>query len=144
MFSMTVGLRCVFFFFFKQKTAYEMRISDWSSDVCSSDLRQRLVAILGLVGLQRVADPGAGVVVVDIEQFELVETRGVDLFEIFGRHFVASFDVDLAGRFVDEVIGAVTAEDFRSEEHTSELPSLMRTSYAVFCLTKKLLITPIR
>src|SRR3546814_7605025 len=29
-----------FFFFFKQKTAYEMRISDWSSDVCSSDLRQ--------------------------------------------------------------------------------------------------------
>src|SRR3546814_3869248 len=30
----------VFFFFFKQKTAYEMRISDWSSDVCSSDLVQ--------------------------------------------------------------------------------------------------------
>src|SRR3546814_2358053 len=30
-------------FFFKQKTAYEMRISDWSSDVCSSDLRDRLV-----------------------------------------------------------------------------------------------------
>src|SRR3546814_9007992 len=30
---------CVLFFFFKQKTAYEMRISDWSSDVCSSDLR---------------------------------------------------------------------------------------------------------
>src|SRR3546814_6301373 len=28
----------IFFFFFKQKTAYEMRISDWSSDVCSSDL----------------------------------------------------------------------------------------------------------
>src|SRR3546814_4929064 len=32
---------CVFFFFFKQKTAYEMRISDWSSDVCSSDLKYR-------------------------------------------------------------------------------------------------------
>src|SRR3546814_2919743 len=31
------------FFFFKQKTAYEMRISDWSSDVCSSDLAQRLI-----------------------------------------------------------------------------------------------------
>src|SRR3546814_1349028 len=29
---------CLWFFFFKQKTAYEMRISDWSSDVCSSDL----------------------------------------------------------------------------------------------------------
>src|SRR3546814_1039912 len=33
---------CVFFFFFKQKTAYEMRISDWSSDVCSSDLLARV------------------------------------------------------------------------------------------------------
>src|SRR3546814_16488527 len=33
-----------FFFFFKQKTAYEMRISDWSSDVCSSDLTAKLVA----------------------------------------------------------------------------------------------------
>src|SRR3546814_2687264 len=32
---------CFFFFFFKQKTAYEMRISDWSSDVCSSDLQPR-------------------------------------------------------------------------------------------------------
>src|SRR3546814_3928674 len=31
---------CFFFFFFKQKTAYEMRISDWSSDVCSSDLQE--------------------------------------------------------------------------------------------------------
>src|SRR3546814_5155424 len=33
-------LYLLFFFFFKQKTAYEMRISDWSSDVCSSDLQQ--------------------------------------------------------------------------------------------------------
>src|SRR3546814_8212950 len=33
------------FFFFKQKTAYEMRISDWSSDVCSSDLRVALTAV---------------------------------------------------------------------------------------------------
>src|SRR3546814_2506214 len=36
---------CVGFFFFTQKTAYEMRISDWSSDVCSSDLQQRLGAL---------------------------------------------------------------------------------------------------
>src|SRR3546814_10141285 len=33
----------MFFFFFKQKTAYEMRISDWSSDVCSSDLSKHLI-----------------------------------------------------------------------------------------------------
>src|SRR3546814_11224816 len=35
-----VGSICYIFFFFKQKTAYEMRISDWSSDVCSSDLAE--------------------------------------------------------------------------------------------------------
>src|SRR3546814_20058886 len=44
------GVVCLVFFFFKQKTAYEMRISDWSSDVCSSDLgvalEQRLLAKL--------------------------------------------------------------------------------------------------
>src|SRR3546814_2412206 len=34
-------LNCLSFFFFKQKTAYEMRISDWSSDVCSSDLMRK-------------------------------------------------------------------------------------------------------
>src|SRR3546814_5878626 len=39
MFSLLFGV-----FFFKQKTAYEMRISDWSSDVCSSDLMQRWFA----------------------------------------------------------------------------------------------------
>src|SRR3546814_10904911 len=35
-----VCVECCLFFFFKQKTAYEMRISDWSSDVCSSDLQR--------------------------------------------------------------------------------------------------------
>src|SRR3546814_12735855 len=40
----------VLFFFFKQKTAYEMRISDWSSDVCSSDLRDEPLARRALVG----------------------------------------------------------------------------------------------
>src|SRR3546814_9859154 len=38
------GIFIGIFFFFKQKTAYEMRISDWSSDVCSSDLTDRLGA----------------------------------------------------------------------------------------------------
>src|SRR3546814_6265766 len=36
--AVLMSIRVGFFFFFKQKTAYEMRISDWSSDVCSSDL----------------------------------------------------------------------------------------------------------
>src|SRR3546814_5810201 len=39
---MTYIVRIMIFFFFKQKTAYEVRISDWSSDVCSSDLRAGL------------------------------------------------------------------------------------------------------
>src|SRR3546814_3599162 len=53
------------FFFFKQKTAYEMRISDWSSDVCSSDLQVAVDAIVGdrievvveVLDVARVADP---------------------------------------------------------------------------------------
>src|SRR3546814_9656149 len=45
----------MFVFFFKQKTAYEMRISDWSSDVCSSDLR-RVDLWLWLAGLSRRPD----------------------------------------------------------------------------------------
>src|SRR3546814_5815838 len=39
--TMLVEAMVCYIFFFKQKTAYEMRISDWSSDVCSSDLRDR-------------------------------------------------------------------------------------------------------
>src|SRR3546814_4828764 len=41
MFGFDVVMVCCMLFFFKQKTAYEMRISDWSSDVCSSDLVRR-------------------------------------------------------------------------------------------------------
>src|SRR3546814_9846116 len=43
-------LVCNAFFFFKQKTAYEMRISDWSSDVCSSDLTQILTDVAEIIG----------------------------------------------------------------------------------------------
>src|SRR3546814_9697184 len=44
-----------FFFFFKQRTAYELRISDWSSDVCSSDLPQGLLLV---PDLDKLAPPG--------------------------------------------------------------------------------------
>src|SRR3546814_8550775 len=45
---------CMLFFFFKQKTAYEMRISDWSSDVCSSDLGVEAVrASMGAIFTQK-------------------------------------------------------------------------------------------
>src|SRR3546814_8186237 len=50
------------FFFFKQKTAYEMRISDWSSDVCSSDLCEAVIAgaaaaVAPAHGLRMLSDP---------------------------------------------------------------------------------------
>jgi len=47
----------LFFFFFKQKTAYEIRSGDWSSDVCSSDLFDRAVALLRHVGEHRAQQP---------------------------------------------------------------------------------------
>src|SRR3546814_5495229 len=48
-----------FFCFFKQKTAYEMRISDWSSDVCSSDLTSPLVEFRGVEKRYAAGDPVA-------------------------------------------------------------------------------------
>src|SRR3546814_9505381 len=88
---------------FKQKTAYEMRISDWSSDVCSSDLLHRLAARAR--GDARRTD-----------------SRSTDC----GRPVRAQpRPARNRGRSV------------RSEEHTSELQSLKRISYAVFSLTKK-------
>src|SRR3546814_10558449 len=49
----------VVFFFFKQKTAYEMRISDWSSDVCSSDLVEDIPARVAVLDLSRFRVPDA-------------------------------------------------------------------------------------
>src|SRR3546814_7091926 len=119
------------FFFFKQKTAYEMRISDWSSDVCSSDLQPRphraTAGIedqdieLGVIGLpDRIGVFGA----VPMHQLELV-AEGGSTFMCQGQH-----------RQIDPPHDIAHAAIGRSEEHTSELQSLMRISYAVFCLTK--------
>src|SRR3546814_16898899 len=55
MLSLIRVLVVMYFFFFKQKTAYEMRISDWSSDVCSSDL---------LISISALCRPGSGIIVV--------------------------------------------------------------------------------
>src|SRR3546814_4252957 len=68
------------FFFFKQKTAYEMRISDWSSDVCSSDLRafgrgqRRDLKVGRRIGGQR-DFPGAAVVPLSLEFADLASQR---------------------------------------------------------------------
>src|SRR3546814_1094437 len=62
---MVTFMLTLFFFFFKQKTAYEMRISDWSSDVCSSDLLSagdilEMVAKSNLVVAAGALDTGQG------------------------------------------------------------------------------------
>ena len=75
------------------------------------DVGQGLVAVLGLVGLQRVADPGAGGDMVDVEQLDPVDPGLVELVEILGRHLVAGLDIDLAGLVVDEVEGGIAAEN---------------------------------
>src|SRR3546814_15270926 len=57
----------LFFFFFKQKTAYEMRISDWSSDVCSSDLMKPALEVGGdFYDYFRIDDDRVGIVIADV------------------------------------------------------------------------------
>src|SRR3546814_10637739 len=116
----------IMFFFFKQKTAYEMRISDWSSDVCSSDLRTRFPRVERHEhGADRERAPGAD------RPFGLVAHGDGDA--------VALADAQPVGQGAAK--GARGApmglERQRSEEHTSELQSLMRISYAVFCWKNK-------
>src|SRR3546814_4699024 len=112
----------VILFFFKQKTAYEMRISDWSSDVCSSDLRFLPALRTG----------------VDFPTILLQGFYGLD------RAFLAACraNPDRDYGYPDSRL-ALRPErthargiGWRSDEHTSELQSLMRISYAVVCLKK--------
>src|SRR3546814_7068820 len=127
---------CFICFFFNQKTSYEMRISDWSLDVCSSDLdpAARLYPVarrdgdLAVAGVQE--QGGAGT--------EGAGERG--LSRLLGDRFHAGRPASWhqcgfqgAGR----CRACARDEGLRSEEHTSELQSLMRNSYAVFCLKKK-------
>src|SRR3546814_7733010 len=109
---------CCVVFFFKQKTAYEMRISDWSSDVCSSDLPPANAPILPT---DQHASKGL--------------SRGCSTQAKNGRACGGS-EIDGIG-LRHLALPRQTHDDERSEEHTSELQSLMRISYAVFCSKKK-------
>src|SRR3546814_7255685 len=99
-----------------------MRISDWSSDVCSSDLYGRVRA----PSLELDDDLIGG---------EAVARFGGDRLD----HAVAfgAQDILHLHRLDDAEFLAGLDLPARSEEHTSELQSLMRISYAVFCLKKK-------
>src|SRR3546814_9943709 len=111
-----------------------MRISDWSSDVCSSDLRNR-VAPFVFTGIQ-ILSPR---LLVDAPEgpfsTNLFWDRAIAAERAYGLvHQGLWFDIGApeAIQATEAVIG-----HGRSEEHTSELQSLMRISYAVFCLQKK-------
>src|SRR3546814_1270472 len=111
------------FFFCKQKTAYELRISDWSSDVCSSDLWPCSSADFCLSGASGSAKPPpAGSSLAAMNSSSSITCRPCS-----GVHSSPSRP-GTSSRKVSRQ---------RSEEHTSELQSLMRISYAVFCLKKK-------
>src|SRR3546814_3978787 len=145
-----------------------MRISDWSSDVCSSDLAEQLApaeghragvedrqVVLVAVGHVEVEQPrlqGVDVVVaaeadvaVEVQPgVERADRRaaagrclGVAGVEVFGQLVVEPVAgvAPRQGRG-DEPARAAQRHAHRSEEHTSELQSLMRISYAVFCLKK--------
>src|SRR3546814_1826690 len=117
-----------------------MRISYWSSDVCSSDLPRR----------DRLLDPRKGVVrsrgeILDCRDACQTEALSCPprLFQGLGKIALGipsgQPSIDLADREGHARIGSNERadDDERSEEHTSELQSLMRISYAVFCLKKK-------
>src|SRR3546814_5855864 len=126
----------IMFYFFKQMTAYEMRISDWSSDVCSSDLRRRLLN-------KPLGDRVGRTIDLEIETDFRPNRRSERLHGISGLAAeIVALEESRADRMEQCALAFfVVAGDhrhaFRSEEHTSELQSLMRISYAVFCLKKK-------
>src|SRR3546814_4404858 len=109
-----------------------MRISDWSSDVCSSDLLRK-------AKLNDLANIDDGPAFIDgpilVENALVFENRNRLLDEFLSRKkIVLLIDETL---FVIGKLGHIIPFEKRSEEHTSELQSLMRISYAVFCLNKK-------
>src|SRR3546814_6650305 len=108
-----------------------MRISDWSSDVCSSDLD--ILSGKAARPILTVTDRSKGVAG---GMIEFVMQGGRVRFQIDERAARAS-----GLRISSKLLGlAIAVEDRRSEEHTSELQSLMRISYAVFCLKKQNII----
>src|SRR3546814_5829648 len=145
-----------FFVFFKQKTAYEMRISDWSSDVCSSDLCRRVLPgqgpARGRPGRRlRAAAAGAGQAGRGFR--DPVQRRGPGRVVDRAGSGAPAVAADRASRrriradalggehrgAAGKAAGERTDRDpvRRSEEHTSEPPYLRRSSYAVFRLKKK-------
>src|SRR3546814_4353393 len=142
----------VIVFCFKQKTAYEMRISDWSSDVCSSDLVTQVITTgLGdMLGFPKGAIVNFVLKYVKkmVPDYDIPDTirfndalalgQRQELPEVSISHDDIAF-LQYTGGTTGVAKGAMPTHRnlVRSEEHTSELQSLMRKPYAVFCLKKK-------
>src|SRR3546814_6371831 len=113
-----------------------MRISDWSSDVCSSDLKGTTPA-----ELERTINSNVRALPGSFETSDDV-LGGIRSIVKFGRaddyyeKLPATYEAMTAAE-IDAAARKALSVDDRSEEHTSELQSLMRISYAVFCLKKK-------
>src|SRR3546814_8657484 len=116
-----------------------MRISDWSSDVCSSDLGTTPLMLATqlrfLDGVQLLLANGAQVDKAN-DRGETPLIRAVQLHDLAMVRFLIA---NGANPDKADTLAGMSALDYakRSEEHTSELQSLMRNSYAVFCLKKK-------
>src|SRR3546814_8780642 len=115
-----------------------MRISDWSSDVCSSDLARSLWRNLSASSIVRrvmqgMSRPGT---VKDRARppVHKMSRSQLDTQPLSSLTVRASRSIEIALRLLRQ---SIFRESSRSEEHTSELQSLMRISYAVFCLKKK-------
>src|SRR3546814_7848738 len=126
------------FLFYKQRTAYEMRISDWSSDVCSSDLFRMIEAEQSCAVKRDIANKFDKGVLHPVEAAIMVEMFGIDIGDDrYGAVQAQETAVAFIGFHHHPVagakpgVGAVAVDDpaidaGRSEEHTSELQSLMR------------------
>src|SRR3546814_1496223 len=114
-----------------------MRISDWSSDVCSSDLIDLLFFMPAGMNTASINHQGRPVETPhsnDRARQILITAhdRYQPVIPLAAHHRFNAIGNKIAGRE-----GKIHTKSTRSEEHTSELQSLMRNSYAVFCLQKK-------
>src|SRR3546814_7643550 len=121
-----------------QKTAYELRISDWSSDVCSSDLKKEGLPLepFTVHDLRRTGSTLLNELGFNSDWIEkcLAHEDGRSSRGVYNKAEYEHQRRHMMQEWSNLVDAWVVGRKYKSEEHTSELQSLMRISYAVFCL----------